>query len=50
MKEELSLREIINEVIVFFINFKILIIAITLVGALGVIVFQKIRPAYYNNT
>tara|TARA_X000000368_G_scaffold339058_2_gene277141 strand:- start:7 stop:858 length:852 start_codon:yes stop_codon:yes gene_type:complete len=50
MKEELSLREIMNEVIIFFINFKILIIAITLVGTLGVIVFQKIRPAYYNTT
>ena len=48
MKEELSLREIMNEVIIFFINFKTLIIAITLVGTLGVIVFQKIRPAYYN--
>ena len=48
MKEELSLREIINEVILFFINFKILIIAITLVGTLGVVVFQKVRPAYYS--
>jgi len=48
MKEELSLREIINEVILFFINFKILIIAITLVGTLGVVVFQKLRPAYYS--
>jgi len=47
MKEELSLREIINEVIIFFINFKTLIIVITFVGTLGVIVFQKIRPAYY---
>jgi len=50
MKEELSLREIINEVILFFINFKILIIAITLIGILGVIVFQKVRPAYYSTT
>ena len=33
-----------------FINFKTLIVAITLVGTLGVIVFQKIRPAYYNTT
>jgi len=48
MNEELSLREIINEVILFFINFKILIIAITLVGTLGVVVFQKLRPAYYS--
>ena len=50
MKEELSLREIMNEVIIFFINFKTLIIVITLSGTLGVIVFQKIRPAYYNTT
>jgi len=50
MKEELSLREIMNEVIIFFINFKTLIIVITLFGTLGVIVFQKIRPAYYNTT
>ena len=50
MKEELSLREVINEVILFFINFKILIIAITLIGILGVIVFQKVRPAYYSTT
>ncbi len=50
MKEELSLREIMNEVIIFFINFKTLIITITLVVTLGVIGFQKIRPAYYNTT
>jgi len=50
MKEELSLREIMNDVIIFFINFKTLIIVITLFGTLGVIVFQKIRPAYYNTT
>ena len=50
MKEELSLREIMNDVIIFFINFKTLIIVITVVGTLGVIVFQKIRPAYYNTT
>jgi len=50
MKEELSLREIINEVILFFINFKILIIAITLIGTLVFVVFQKVRPAYYSTT
>jgi len=48
MKEELSLREIINEVILFFINFRILIISVTLIGTLSVIIFQKIRPAYYS--
>ena len=50
MKEELSLREIINEVILFFIKFKILIISITIFGALSVFVFQKLRPAYYSTT
>lgn len=50
MKEELSLREVINEVILFFINFKILIVVITLIGFLGAIVFQKVRPAYYSTT
>ena len=50
MKEELSLREVINEVILFFINFKILIVVITLIGVLGAIVFQKVRPTYYSTT
>jgi len=48
MKEELSLREIINEVILFCINFRILIISVTLIGTLSVIFFQKVRPAYYS--
>jgi hypothetical protein len=48
MKEELSLREIINEIILFFINFRILIISVTLIGTLSVIVFQKFRPAHYS--
>jgi len=48
MKEELSLREIINEVILFFINFRILIVSVTLIGILSVIIFQKVRPAYYS--
>ena len=49
MKEELSLREIINEVILFFINFRILIISVTLIGILSVIIFQNVRPAYYSS-
>ena len=48
MKEELSLREIINEVILFFINSRILIISVTLIGTLSVIIFQKVRPSYYS--
>ena len=48
MKEELSLREIISEVIMFFINFRILIISITLFGIFSVVLFQNFRPAYYS--
>ena len=50
MKEELSLREVINGVIVFFIKFRILIISMTILGTISVITFQKLRPAYYNTT
>ena len=50
MKDELSLREVINEVILFFIKFKVLIISITILGTLSVILFQKIKPAFYSTT
>jgi len=50
MKEELSLREVINEVILFFIKFKILIISITIFGTLSVVVFQNLKPTYYSTT
>ena len=50
MKEELSLREVINGVIVFFIKFRILIVSMTILGTISVIAFQKLRPAYYNTT
>ena len=50
MKEELSLREIINEVILFFIKFRILIISITIFGTLSVVVFQELKPTYYSTT
>ena len=50
MEKELSLREIISEVILFFINFRKVIIITTIVGTLSVILFQNVRPAYYNTT
>ena len=50
MKEELSLREIISEVILFFINFKMLIISTTLFGVLALVAFQKLKPGYYSTT
>lgn len=50
MKEEISLREIISEVILFFINFKTMIISITIFGVLALVAFQKLKPAYYTTT
>ena len=50
MKEELSLREIISDLILFFIKFKTLIVSITIFGALSVVVFQKLKPSYYSTT
>ena len=50
MQKELSLREMINEVILFFINFRKIIVITTVLGVLSVVIFQKIRPSYYNTT
>ena len=48
MKEELSLKELINEVILFFIKFKLLIISITFIGFLSMIIFEKTKPEYFS--
>ena len=48
MTEELSLREIINLVILFFIKFKLLIISITFIGFLSMIIFEKNKPEYFS--
>ena len=50
MKEELSLKELINEVILFFIKFKLLIISITFIGFLSMIIFEKTKPEYFSTT
>ena len=50
MNDELSLREIINEVILFFIKFSKLIIAITIFGVLSVVVYQKTKPSFYSTS
>jgi len=50
MKEELSLREIINDVILFFIKFKILIISITFIGFFSMVIFEKTKPEYFSTT
>ena len=48
MKEELSLREIINDVILFFIKFKILIILITFIVFFSIIIFENTKPEYFS--
>ena len=48
MKEELSLREIINDVILFFIKFKILIIFITFIVFFSIIIFENTKPEYFS--
>lgn len=50
MEKELSLREMINLVILFFINFRRIIIITTFFGTITVVIYQKARPAYYNTT
>ena len=50
MERELSLREVIYEIILFFISSRKIIILTTVLGTLFIILFQKVRPAYYNTT
>ena len=50
MEKELSLADIIKEVILFFIKSRNIIILTTVLGTLGVVMYQKLRPAYYNTT
>ena len=50
MEKELSLREIIYEIILFFIYSRRIILLTTIIGTLSIILFQKVRPVYYNTT
>jgi hypothetical protein len=50
MEKELSLKEIMNDVILFFINFRNIIVITTILGTLSVVLFQKLRPAYFETT
>jgi len=50
MEKELSLREIFYEVILFFIAFRKIILLTTILGTSAIVLFQKVRPAYYNTT
>ena len=48
MEKELSLGDIIKEIILFFIKFRNIIILTTALGTLGVVIFQRLQPAFYN--
>ena len=50
MDKELSLEKLFSEIIFFFIRNKILITSITLVGVISLILFQKLKPAYFQTT
>ena len=47
MNKEVSLQQIVSDIIIFFDRNKKLIISVTLTGVIIVILFQKLKPAYY---
>lgn len=47
MDKELSLEKLFSDIILFFIRNKYLITSITIAGILSVILFQKLKPAYF---
>ena len=50
MNKELSLEKLFSDIILFFIRNKFLIISITIFGIVSVILFQKLKPAYFSTT
>ena len=50
MEKELSLEKLFSDIILFFIRNKLMIISITLAGVISVILFQKLKPAYFQTT
>ena len=50
MEKELSLEKLFSEIILFFIRNKFLIISITIAGVVSVILFQKLKPAFFKTT
>jgi len=47
MNKELSLEKLFSDIILFFIRNKMIIISITLTGVISLILFQKLKPAYF---
>jgi len=50
MNKEISLEKILSDVVMFFDRNKILIISMTLIAVIGVFLFQKLKPAFYETT
>ena len=50
MNKEVSLERILFDVVMFFDRNKRLIISMTLVAILGVFLFQKLKPSFYETT
>ena len=50
MNKEISLEQIVSDVVMFFDRNKKLIISVTLVAVIGVFIFQKLKPAFYETT
>lgn len=50
MNKEVSLEQIISDIIMFFDRNKKLIILVTITGVLIVVLFQKFKPAYYSSS
>ena len=50
MNKEISLEKIFSELVMFFDRNKKLIISVTLVAVIGVFIFQKLKPAFYETT
>ena len=50
MNKELSLEKLFSDIILFFIRNKFLIMSVTIFGIISVILFQKLKPAYFSTT
>ena len=50
MNQEISLERILFDVIMFFDRNKRLIISMTLFAIIGVFLFQKLKPSFYETT
>ena len=50
MNKELSLEKLFSGIILFFIRNKFLIMSVTIFGIVSVILFQKLKPAYFSTT